>query len=152
MFFITFIGVFYVLEFLSKLNSQEVSFVDFLFLFFAFVTLLKLLVLLLVFITKGDFNFFKKINKELNVDARYIYLHPLLIFLVIAICLFVYFRNLDNFMISLGQSFYTGIFIFDMIYLIGNKKESKLKPKPLYKHWISKVEAIEKKYQNRNNE
>ena len=63
----------------------------------------------------------------------------------------VYFRNLDNFIISLGQSFYMGIFIFDIIYLIGGKKEIESKPKPLYKHWIGKLETIERKHQNRNN-
>lgn len=147
--FVSFIGVFYVVEVFSKLNFQGLSFENYFFLFFALVVFVRFFISFVLFKYGRDFDFFKKVNKELNVDARYIYLHPLLIFFVIAICLFVYFRNLDNFIISLGQSFYTGIFIFDMIYLIGNKKE--IKPKPSYKHWISKVEVIERKHQDRNN-
>ena len=145
------IGVFYVVEVFLKLNFQGLSFENYFFLFFALVVFIRFFLSFILFQHGRDFNFFKKINKKLDVDARHTRLHPLLIFFVIAICLFVYFRNLDNFIISLGQSFYMGIFIFDIIYLIGGKKEIELKPKPLYKHWIGKLEAIERKHQNRNN-
>jgi hypothetical protein len=114
--FTTGISIFYLAEKLSLYDFSKFSFLDIFFLFYCFIVLIRAFIYYII-IALDRFSLIKRLISYIfkNMpNAKYGAFDISYTCLITLVCVIYYFYNSNNLYLSLGESFFAGVMLFDV--------------------------------------